>query len=399
MSAPLRRTRGDLAAAATIAAASLALVGAAYFSAPIRSAELAPAAEERESVASLSTPPQTLSESFRLPDTSPSIAPVIAEGLIITHADDTLTATSPDGETVWTYRRDRQLCALGEAWGKVVATYRGNAGCGDVVAIDALSGEYAGTRASVAPDHVTSLGSNDRQGYWSPERAELWRSDLVRTVEYGRVEAPQESDMQPNQCTITSALTRKELLAVTEQCDDGSWLRLQKATPEDSRKPEIDANIPIPSGAYLVAVSPDGAAVVDPTAGEVRAYDKEGNGTAVSPVPAPTGTASTTGTTGTTGDLPHHMSYYEDGTLFLFEPGDLALTGSFADAAGPGVAAGDRLLFATADGVAVANWDSTQVETVIPVNRGGYTGSIGLGSAGDAVVEKRDGEVVVLAAR
>ncbi|SDM14580.1 hypothetical protein SAMN04488535_2096 [Corynebacterium mycetoides] len=387
-------TRGDAIAAAVVAVTSIALVVAAIFSAPIRSAELSPAAEEWEASASLSTPPATLTETLRIPDTSPGMTPVVAEGLIITHSGDTLRATSPTGETVWTYTRDLELCALDQAWGKVVATYRGNAGCGDVVAFDAGTGQYAGTRSSVAPDTVTGISSNDRVGYVGSGRVELWRSDLVRTVEYGHVEAPQEAGMQPNQCTITSALTRKELLAVTEQCDDGAWLRLQETTPEDSRKPEIHSSISIDPGAYLVAVSPTGAAVYDP-AGDVRAYDEDGQSTAVSQGVSLAGGGFAAGSVS---DLPHHMSYYENGTLLLFGPNDLNVTGSFSGALGPGFAAGDRLLFAVPGGIAVANWDSNEVESVVPVDRAGYSGDVGARAAGHAVAEKRGEEVVVLSA-
>lgn len=43
MSAPLRRTRGDLIATAAITAVSALLVGTAYFTAPIRADHLEPA--------------------------------------------------------------------------------------------------------------------------------------------------------------------------------------------------------------------------------------------------------------------------------------------------------------------------------------------------------------------
>ena len=119
MSAPYRRTRGDLIATAVIAVVSLVLVAAAFLTAPIRASQLSPAEKQYESAARLSTPPTTLQESFRLPDTSPGVSPVIAEGMIISYADGTLRATTPQGETAWTYQRDLELCTLDQAWGKV----------------------------------------------------------------------------------------------------------------------------------------------------------------------------------------------------------------------------------------------------------------------------------------
>ncbi|SDS37395.1 hypothetical protein [Corynebacterium timonense] len=397
MNTPLRRTRADLVATGAIAALSAVAVAAAVVTAPIRDADLAPAAQELTSPGELSSVPATLTESFRRVDDSPNARPLVAEGLIITHADATLTATTPEGETAWTYTRDAELCSLAEAWGKVVATYRGPAGCGDVVAIAALTGQYAGTRSAPAPDHVSGISSNDRVGYTSPSRTELWRSDLVRTVEYGAVEAPQESGMQPHQCTQTSALTRTEFLAVTEECGDGTYLRLQAATPEDARAPEIAADVTLPAGSYLVAVGQHSAAVYDPTTSRVTSYNDAGEQLWSGPAPV---LADNEGPLreDATGDLPHHMTYSDGTQLLFFDPADLRLSGTFDGALGTGVAAGDRLLVATDGGIAVVDWDSATAERIIPVDRAEFTGPVSVASAGAGVVEKRGSEVVYLAA-
>ena len=399
MSKPLRRTRRDLIATGVIAGVSALLVGTAVLTAPVRHAELTPAAEEQQDYGQLAVVPSSLSEGFRLTDTSGRARPLIANGLIITYDDHTITATNPDGDTVWTYSRPNDLCLIDQAWGKVVATYRDNAGCGDVVSIDAKTGQYAGTRSAPAPDEVTSLASNDRTGYASDDRVEIWRSDMVRTAEYGYVEAKQEPDMQPNEdCIITSALTRSELLAVTETCGDGSYLRLQKATPEDSRKPEIEADVEINPQAYLVAVSQDAAAVYDPSKNEVLTYNNQGDAISSSSIPAMGEPQRIDGTIAVlpTADLPHHMTYWQDDSLLLMEPANLAVTGVFQGALGTGFAAGDRLLYASTDGVAVVNWDKNAVDEIIPVDRGDYTGPIHVSSAGAKIVEKRGDDIVVL---
>ena len=399
MNAPLRRTRGDLIATGVIAGVSALLLGTAFFTAPARDAHLVAAEEEQEDYGQLAVVPKSFSEGFSLPDTSGRDQPLVASGMVITYNDNTLSATTPEGETVWTYERPNELCLLDQAWGKVVATYRDNAGCGDVVSIDAKTGQYAGTRSAPAPDKVTSLASNDRTGYASDDRVEIWRSDMVRTAEYGYVEAKQEPDMQPNEdCIITSALTRSELLAVTETCGDGSYLRLQKATPEDSRKPEIEADVEIDPQAYLVAVSQDAAAVYDPSKSEVLTYNNQGDAISASSIPAMGEPQRIDGTIAVlpTADLPHHMTYWQDDSLLLMEPANLAVTGVFQGALGTGFAAGDRLLYASTDGVAVVNWDKNAVDEIIPVDRGDYTGPIHVSSAGAKIVEKRGDDIVVL---
>lgn len=401
MNTPLRRTRGDLIATGVIAGVSALLLGTAFFTAPARDAHLVSAEEEQQDYGQLAVVPKSFSEGFTLTDTSGRDQPLVANGLVVTYNDHTLTATTPEGETVWTYERPNELCLVDQAWGKVVATYRDNAGCGDVVAIDAKTGSYAGTRSAIAPERVVRLASNDRVGYASSERAEVWRSDLVRTVEYGYVEAKQEPDMQPHECTITSALTRTELVAVTEVCDDGAFLRLQEATPEDSRKPEVLADVEISPDAYLVAISQDAAAVYDPTASEVRGYNKEG--TSISSSSVPQMDSPEVGPDGIiknlpVADLPHHMTYWENNSLLLMEPAALAVTGVFQGALGTGFSAGEKLLYASDSGIAVVDWDKNAVDTIIPVDRGGYTGPVHITSAGATVVEKRGDQVVVLRA-
>src|SRR5699024_9995009 len=129
---------------------------------------------------------------------------------------------------------------------------------------------------------VTAISSNDRVGTVSSDRVDLWRSDLVRTVEYGDVEAKQEPDLQPHEeCTINSALTRTELLVVSESCPGNKQvyhLRFQTTTPEDSREPELTQEVTIDGdGARLVAVGQSAAAVYVP--GErpaIISYNDEG---------------------------------------------------------------------------------------------------------------------------
>ena len=399
MNAPLRRTKGDLIATAVITALTVGLLGTAFLTAPIRSSELVSAAEEHENYGQLAIVPDQLHESFRLPDTSPDAAPLVVAGMLITYNEGTITATTPEGDTAWTYHRVEELCGLSGAWDKVVANYRGNAGCGDVVAINALTGEYASTRSAPGPEHITPVASNDHVGQVNRDRAELWRSDMVRTVEYGTIEAPQEPNMQPNECPITSALTRTELLAVTEECGGDTFLRFQETTPEDSREPEMHGSVQLHDGAYLVGISQDAAAIYDPTTSEVRSYQMDGKEITASKIPDLGEPSSLDDGTRIlpTKDLPHHMSYFQDDYLVLMDPAELGVTGVFQGALGTGFSAGDRLLYASSKGVAVVNWDKNSVEKIIPVDRGDYSGPISISSAGPTIVEKRGDEVVVLA--
>lgn len=396
---PLRRHRNDLIITGILTTVSLIAVATAWATAPIRGSELTPAPEPFVATTTLTSVPENLDEMWRLGDTTPGAhLPVISAGVIITSEGNTLRAHTPDGRVLWSYDRNVDLCSVSAAFDAAVATYRTGVGCGDVVAINATDGQYKATRSSSADNDVTPIVSNDRVGTVGPERVELWRSDMVRTVEYGEVEAKQEADQQPfPECSITSAMTRKDLLAVTETCpDEGTFLRFQDTTPEDARMPDITQSIQIQSAdARLIAIGTDSAAVYaeNPTP-TIISYDN--NGVAIHAqsvedidLPAPPFPQATA-------DLPHHMSWFNGGQLMLFSPDELALTLTLDDAIGTGIAIDGQLLYPVTGGIAVADWDTGEISRIIPVDRAGYDGPVFLGLAGGTIVEKRGSELVGL---
>ena len=414
-SAPiLRSTKADWVAVGAISAVSAIALAGAFVTAPIRQAELSPAADtvaDTEADASaepLDSIPARLTESFSLPNTEVpgQSRAVSSQGMLITHDGDTLTATSPTGETAWTYRRgDAELCSLGTAWNKIVATYRTGNGCGDVVALDAASGQYDSTRSARSAEEVVPISSNSNVGTVSTERIELWRDDMVRTVEYGEVDAKQEPDQQPHEnCTITSALMRTENLAVTESCPDSpnsTWLRIQKTTPEDSRAPEITRDIEINDpGARLVAVGQEAAAVFLPSdSPRIVSYNFDGETIASTEVePSTTLTNASAPFAPAVADLPHNMTWFDGERLYLFTPTALRVDHIVDGALGTGVAVNDRLLVPTKEGIAVVNWSSGEVERTIDVDREGYSGPVSLTLAGTAIVEQRGSTAVALTA-
>lgn len=405
---PLRRTRADLIGAGAVAAVAALALGGAWLGAPIRGVEHSPAADAAAAVESPARVPDTLSPVFELADAPVPghPGPLIADGSLITNDGHTVTARTPDGEEIWSYGRPEELCSLGAAWDDVVAVYRTGVGCGDAVSLDAATGEYDGTRSAIASEAPLAVSSNDRVGVVGADRVELWRSDMVRTVEYGRVEAKQEPDLQPHEgCTITSALTRTDMLAITETCPDdpsASWLRFQETTPEDARAPEIihERRLPDPA-ARLVAVGQDGAAVYLSDAADdsprLLSVAEDGSERGSRAVPqSPALADPPTPFMPATADLPHHMSWFDGQRLYLLTPETLLVDHVFEDAVGAGAAVGDLLLYPTAEGLAVADGSTGDVRRVIPVDRGDYTGPVFVGLAGETVVEKRGDRVVGL---
>lgn len=421
MSAPLRRTRGDLIAAGLIGLICTLALAVAVLTAPIRGTEArpAPGRSEEPSLPSLAATPEGLVEAWSVREAPlPGLhRPIVSSGLVVAVDEHGASAKDPrSGEEVWSYHRAEPLCAAASAWSKVVLTYRVPSGCGDVVALTAQTGEYSATRSAPAPAEATGFSSNDRVGTLAPARLELWRSDMVRTVEYGAVPNAQEPGLQPHpECSLTSALTRKKVLALTEACPDGSThLRMLKATPESAREPEITGEVEVPRGSFLVAVGEGAAAIWEPgRGGAVRSYRASGaplesrGGVGGGPVaasisdPADHGAQSPGGpesvgrvpaTPGLsqplTGDLPHHMTWFDGASLHLFSPSTLRHIRSLPDARGTGVAVGGELLYPTDAGIAVVDEDSGERLREITLDRGGAAaGSLAI--VGDVILEKR----------
>lgn len=404
----LRNTKKDWIIVAAITIVSLLAITGVVATAPIRQSALSPAADTFTYPINIGLLADNYQQEWQQPGDNFNARPIVAAGLIIATktegTNSTVLAINPaNGEEIWHYTRDVELCSLSSAWDSVIAVYRTGVGCGDVVRIDAPKGTYKHTRSAIAPNNVLPVTSNDRVGIVSNTRLELWRSDLVRTLEYGDVEAKNEPELQPHEdCEISSALTRTDNTAVLESCDNTEWVRLQKTTPEESRSPEITKDIVLTgTGNQLIAINSAGVAVYNPTTSEILSYDGTGAIIAQQSVaPAPLIDAHTTANapafSPVTADLPHHMTWFDGQRLYLFKPSELTVSRTFEDAIGTGIALSGMLLYPTAEGWNLANWDTGEISRSIPIDRAGYSGSVSLVLSGDTIVEKRGTDLVGL---
>lgn len=190
-------------------------------------------------------------------------APLTTKGNLVTvAADGTLVGRDAgSGEQQWSYSHAGRFCAATFYADVLVAAFDGASGCSDVTALDPTAQYYASTRQSAFPD-IMELTSTWRHALaLSPERLEIWRDDLVRTIEYGTVEAPQEPGMQPRRgCTLGSAALTDDRFAVAERCpgDDSARLTVSETVPEDNRKPEeIASDVTGADELWVLAVSGD----------------------------------------------------------------------------------------------------------------------------------------------
>lgn len=418
-----QRSRADLTATVVVIVAVALLVGGTWLFSDARGTSHTEAGAG-ESVAPLTAPddpPQALEELWRA-DSTPSATgePLVVDGTaVVSDPGEQSRISGRDvttGTEAWSYERSRELCGVTGNWGRVVAVYRGPKGCGEVTSLSASTGQYQDTRSALAGEDVELFRSLDHVGAVSDDRAELWRSDLVRTVEVGHVEVPVTPDAQPlDGCRFGSALTRTDLLALVTDCDrdDGkATASLQVASPEESDEPELTHEFTVPADALLVGVAQQ-AAVIYVQGNGTRAVDTDdydgsryqvlhtdGHFEQYPADPSPVaGGRSDDHADGPfvpeTADLPHHMTWFDGERLVAFGP--TGLEPQFTvPALGTGAETGGRLLAPVAEGVAVVNWSNGVVERTIPVDRGDHSGPVTLRVHGDVIVEQRGDEMVAL---
>lgn len=398
-------------AAVLIVAAVVAVVAWTWLDAPARNVDHVVAGP----VAADSTP----GDAAPAPDRAPagftqiwdvpapkSTGPFTVDGLVIAADDRGVSAIDPaTGESVWSYHRDIPLCASMISDGRVVTVFRGPAGCGEVTSLDAATGAYHATRRSLSSANVEPVRSNDRVGVRDASLVELWRDDLVRTVEYGRVEAAAEPGLQPHPgCSVIDAATRGRVLAVVNDCPDGHRLVLQEATPDESRSPEITGDVELPGPARVAAIGQLGAAVaVD---GHILAFALDGSpgptwaappstlpatppSAAAAPAPAPATV---------TADLPHHMTWFTGTDLVALRPDDLSVDFVVPGALGTGAIVGEELLVPVRGGFARVSWSSGDTVGTVPMARPESRpgDAVVTAVAGDVLVEKRGDRLVGL---
>ncbi|MDO4928922.1 MAG: hypothetical protein Q3976_07675 [Corynebacterium sp.] len=390
----LQQRRRDLIVVAVLSVLALLAIIVAWVSAPIRHTHFNAYVEQ---VASTSPPeaiPSQATAIWQAGAVPGTVRPVDFSNQVLTTDGEEIVARASDGEPVWSYERPEELCSAMSVWSKATLVFASGRGCGEVVTFNGAKPGYAATRAAHASEHVIPVYSLDRAGIVAHDRVELWREDMVRTVEYGDVPTPHESDQQPHPgCTIDSALTRKENLAVIERCDDTYWLRIMDTTPEDSRVPEITAEVELGTTAtHVVAIGQQRVKVLtEEDSPRMITYNLDGSEYQVAEVPAANWEFLHDDAANVffprTGDLPHHITFYDGVRLYLFDPASLEIVGVLDDAIGTGVSIAGQTLYPTARGWSAYDSDAHESRAVVDINREDVD-EAALGLIGNIVVEQ-----------
>ncbi|MGN0102105.1 MAG: hypothetical protein ACI39C_14305 [Dietzia sp.] len=260
---PERRTRRDLVTAAVVTVVMFAVAAGVLATGSAARSDLVAADAEQPVYGPATAPPTSLRELWSHPSAD-SGAPLTTKGNLVTIGDDgdLIGRDAGSGEQEWSYSHAGTFCAATFYADVLAAAFDGASGCSDITALDPTTQQYSSTRQSAFADTMTLTSTWRHALALSPDRLEIWRDDLVRTVEYGAVEAPQEAGMQPRTgCTLGTADLTDERFAVAERCpgDDSARLTLSETVPEDSRTPEdIASDTTGADSLWIIDVSDDG---------------------------------------------------------------------------------------------------------------------------------------------
>ncbi|MBV9160497.1 MAG: hypothetical protein JO309_03360 [Pseudonocardiales bacterium] len=412
MPAPERRTRWDLTAAAMLAVVVLAVWTALWWASDARrtTATTAPGPAPGNTTSALSSGathlPAALTEAWRAPSPATPV-PLVQGGTVVTGAAGMVAGRDlRSGAVRWSYRRDRSLCTVGAAFHQVVAVYQRGETCSEVTALDWSTGQRGPQRTGPveAPTHLVAAG--DQVAASGSRYLEVWRSDLVRTLAYGRVPTPAQPATQPRPDCLhgSMALGSGKLgngkLAVVEQCPgERVRLTLQQSDPRNPDQPEVIFSILLPGQqARVVAVSGERVAVALPDPARLVVLDEQGKAVAEHPLAIPDADlrGNPPGGVVEVTETMTEVYWFTGSATVALDLGDLRPQWTRPGSLGAGSEIAGRLLLPVPGALAVLDTTTGQQVGALPVDRGGYRGPVGTTSSDGVVLEQRGDTLVAL---
>jgi hypothetical protein len=399
---PERRTRADLVAATAIVGVIALVAAVVWWTSDARATFSSPAAESVPSLEPAAAVPDSLSERWSA-RSSKTTQPLVVSGAVVTGDGSAMAGRDPStGTTLWSYARDLELCGVTWVYNYAVAVYPDARGCGQVSTVDAKTGRRGPARTSYSDRHVTLSADGTTVLSAGDTRLEMWRSDMVRMLSYGALDAPIKPDVPASPlCRFVSAAASSSSVSVLESCPSQADLRLTLLRPSDEEDtPELkyvpQKGVPDGAGARVVAVTDTYTALYVPTPKpRLDIIDDTGVVTGSTVVPtAPSADA----TMSWAGDL---LTWWTGDTLMVFAADDLrylySVTPSGSDApVGPATVMAGQLLVPVTSGYDVFDPDTGTGDKHIAVQRPPVDGPVVPAVAGSMVLEQRGDELVAL---
>jgi hypothetical protein len=366
--------------------------------------------------------PATLTEVWRAPSGA-TTTPVVAGPVVVTGDGSTVIGRDAlSGAQRWLYRRNLPLCTVGAGWNMALAVFRNGAYCSEVTGLRGDSGTRGPQRNTDVPPGTQLLWDGNLVTATGWNHLETWRSDLVKTLEYGMPRARIEPETQPRpNCRHTSVAVTSGLVGVLEQCphEPGNRLTVLRPDNADSDSPDEELSTVLPStDARLVALCSDHEAVLLPDPTRLSIRDSNGNEVASYPLTLPasdaTGVSSRAappargapaepapghaapGEVAPTTSIPGAILWWTGSSTIALDADDLHPVWTLPGALGPGTLLADQPVVPVPNAELVVSPANGAVLRTIPVDRGGYQGPVATTALGPVLLEQRGTTVVAL---
>ena len=407
---PERRTAGDLVVAAMLTVAVVVAGVVIWWTSDARATVSRPASDSATNPPSAAMVPAALTQLWTAP--SPvTRAPVMVSGTVITGNGREMAGLDPTtGEQRWSYARGVDLCAVSWIYRYAVAVYPDSRGCGQVSTVVAANGQRGPARTSYADATVTVTSEGSAVLSAGTSRLELWRSDMVRVLSYGEIDARVKPSARGRGqgCTLVSAAAASSAVSVLESCSGQSDLQLTllragKEEDEPETKHVSEPGVAADSGARVLAVTDSDtgtntAVYLPAPQPRVEVVDETGTTIAKTLLPAKPSPASADLQVSRPTGL---VCWWTGDAVMVFDSGSLTYRYTVGAAGatvplGPAALMADRLLIPVSGGVGVFDKATGARERVIPVSRAPGVAAVFPAVSGPTVLEQRGDTVVGL---
>lgn len=404
MPAPERRTRGDLVVAAALAVAVLLSAATLWWTSDARHTRSITAARPVPAgqVSADSALPPGLTEIWRAASTATPV-PLVKDSTVVTAADGQVAGRDPSSGAIrWSYQRNLALCTVGAAFDRVVAIYQRGQNCSETTTLYWADGRRAAQRTGPVEAPTRLTGDSDQAAVTGLHYLEVWRSDLVRTLDYGRLPTPAQPATQPRpDCTHGSLALNSGRLAVVEHCpaERSTRLTVQQTRPKDPDQPEVDFSTLVPgTQARVVALSADRVAVAVPGPPRLLVYNAKGDMVGAYPLSVPDADlrGDPPGGLSTVTRTPTGYFWFTGSATVALGAGDLQPLWTRPGSLGPGSVFAGRLLLPTPGALSLLDPTTGRQIQTVRVDRGRYVGPVGTATDGTVVIEQRGSTLVAL---
>ncbi|MGH3576873.1 MAG: Rv3212 family protein, partial [Mycobacterium sp.] len=400
---PERRTRADLLAAAAIVVVVAVAAAVIWWTSDARATISRPAPVPAPNPTPARAVPASLKQLWTATSTA-TAQPVVVAGTVVTADDRAVDGRDPvNGEVRWSYARDSDLCGVSWVYRYAVAVYRDDRGCGQVSTIDGSTGLRGPARSSYADKHVVLSSDATTVLSAGDTRLELWRSDMVRMLSYGEIDARVKPSSQGlhSGCRLMSAAGGSAAVSVLEACGKQANLRLSLLRPsKDEDEPEQrdvpEPGIGVDSVARVLAVAQTNTAVYLPVPQpRVDVLDETGGTVASMLLPKP---PSPSGAVLRSGNL---ITWWTGDAVMVFDAANLTYrytiaAGGSSVPLGPATMMAGKLLVPVTGGIAVCDPATGASERYLPVSRPTGNSAVVPAVSGSQILEQRGDTVVAL---